>query len=149
MKSSSPVGIRQVHPGSKSCSTLASKLLQSSPRSRSDQKRCCFPISFADSRMEEGTAVAPVLTVHCFPGIEGFSHDQSWKMSNLLHGPISTNQILPGEKRVNRDVFGTLNLQNRTYGPGFLVMNKLSINGSLSIDLIFFAHIFPKMACFC
>ena len=74
---------------------------------------------------------------------------QSWKMSNLLHGPISTNQILPGEKRVNRDIFGTLNLQNRTYGPGFLVMNKLSINGSLSIDLIFFAHIFPKMACFC
>ena len=41
---------------------------------------------------------------------------QSWKMSNLLHGPISTNQILPQEKRVNRDIFGTSNLQNRTYG---------------------------------
>ena len=41
---------------------------------------------------------------------------QSWKMSNLLHGPISTNQILPREKRVNRDIFGTSNLQNRTYG---------------------------------
>ena len=41
---------------------------------------------------------------------------QSWKMSNLLHGPISTNQILPREKRLNRDIFGTSNLQNRTYG---------------------------------
>ena len=41
---------------------------------------------------------------------------QSWKMSNLLHGPISTNQILPREKRVNRNIFGTSNLQNRTYG---------------------------------
>ena len=41
---------------------------------------------------------------------------QSWKMSNLLHGPISTNQILPREKRVNRDIFCTSNLQNRTYG---------------------------------
>ena len=37
-------------------------------------------------------------------------------MSNILHGPISTNQILPGEKCVNRDIFGTSNLQNRTYG---------------------------------
>ena len=44
------------------------------------------------------------------------AHWQSWKMSNLLHGPISTNQILPREKRVNRDIFGTSNLQNRTYG---------------------------------
>ena len=41
---------------------------------------------------------------------------QSWKMSNLLHGPISTNQILPREKRVNRDIFGTSKIQNRTYG---------------------------------
>ena len=40
---------------------------------------------------------------------------QSWKMSNLLHGPISTNQILPQEKHVNRDIFGTSNLQNRTF----------------------------------
>ena len=48
---------------------------------------------------------------------EGHQHwRQSWKMSNLLHGPISTNQILPREKRVNRDIFGTSNLQNRTYG---------------------------------
>ena len=42
--------------------------------------------------------------------------DQSWKMSNLLHGPISTNQILPREKRVTRNIFGTSNLQNKTYG---------------------------------
>ena len=28
-------------------------------------------------------------------------------------------------------------------------MDKLSIYGSLSVDLKFFAHIFPKMACFC
>ena len=42
--------------------------------------------------------------------------EQRWKMSNLLHGPISTNQILPQEKRVNRGIFGTSNLQNRTYG---------------------------------
>ena len=41
---------------------------------------------------------------------------QSWKMSSLLHGPISTNQILPWEKRLNRDIFRTSNLQNRTYG---------------------------------
>ena len=26
-------------------------------------------------------------------------------MSNLLHGPISSNQILPREKRANRDIF--------------------------------------------
>ena len=42
--------------------------------------------------------------------------EQSWKMSNLLHGPISTNQILPREKHVSRDIFGASNLQNRTYG---------------------------------
>ena len=47
--------------------------------------------------------------------LAGSSHRQSWKMSNLLHGPISTNQILPWEKRVNGDIFGTSNLQNRTY----------------------------------
>ena len=41
---------------------------------------------------------------------------QRWKMSNLLHGPISINQILPKEKRVNRDIFGTSNLQHKTYG---------------------------------
>ena len=29
----------------------------------------------------------------------------SWKMSNPLHGPESSNQILPREKRVNRDIF--------------------------------------------
>ena len=40
---------------------------------------------------------------------------QSWKMSNLLHGPISTNQILPREKRINRDILGTSNLQNISY----------------------------------
>ena len=27
-------------------------------------------------------------------------------MSNLLHGPISTNQILPREKHITRDIFG-------------------------------------------
>ena len=43
-------------------------------------------------------------------------HVQRWKMSNLLHGPISTNQIIPRENRVNHDIFGTSNLQNRTYG---------------------------------
>ena len=48
--------------------------------------------------------------------------DQSWKMSNLLHGPISTNQILPREKRVNRDIFGTKTY--KTELMGFLVMNK-------------------------
>ena len=35
---------------------------------------------------------------------------------------------------------------------GFLVMSnvdKLSNYGSLFIDLEFFAHIFPKMDCFC
>ena len=31
--------------------------------------------------------------------------NHSWKMSNLLHGPESSNQILPREKRVNRDIF--------------------------------------------
>ena len=41
---------------------------------------------------------------------------QSWKMSNLLHGPISTNQILPRDERINRNIFGTSNLQNKTYG---------------------------------
>ena len=30
---------------------------------------------------------------------------QSCKMSNLLHGPKSSNQILPREKRVNREIF--------------------------------------------
>ena len=44
------------------------------------------------------------------------SAGQTWKMSNLLHGPISTNQILPRENRANCDIFGTSNLQNRTYG---------------------------------
>ena len=41
---------------------------------------------------------------------------QRWKMSNLLHGPISTNQILPREKRVNCDIFGTSNPKHRSYG---------------------------------
>ena len=48
--------------------------------------------------------------------VNTFGQKQSWKMSNLLHGPISTKQILPREKRVNRDIFGTSNLQNRTCG---------------------------------
>ena len=39
----------------------------------------------------------------------------SCKMSNLLHGPISSNQILPREKRANRD---------KTELMRFLVMNK-------------------------
>ena len=30
----------------------------------------------------------------------------SCKMSNLLHGPESSNQILPREKHINRDIFG-------------------------------------------
>ena len=67
-------------------------------------------------------------------------------MSNLLHGPISTNQILPGEKRVNRDI-----LAPQTYKTeliGFLVMNKLSIYGSLSIDLNFFCTYLPKNGLF-
>ena len=54
--------------------------------------------------------------------------DQSWKMSNLLHGPISTNQILPQEKCVNRDIFGTSNLQNRAYGVSCDVKCGLTIN---------------------
>ena len=53
---------------------------------------------------------------YIFFNIVQTAFDQSWKMSNLLHGPISTNQILPREKRVNRNIFGTSNLQNRTYG---------------------------------
>ena len=68
-------------------------------------------------------------------------------MSFSSLGPKPSNQILPREKRVNRDI-----LAPQTYKTeliGFLVMNKLSIYGSLSIYLNFFAHIFPKMACFC
>ena len=57
-------------------------------------------------------------------------------MSNLLHGPISTNQILPREKRVNRGFLWWINV------------DKLSIYGSLSIDLKFVAHIFPKWLVF-
>ena len=38
---------------------------------------------------------------------------QSCKMSNLLHGQKSRNQILPQEKGVNRDIFSTSNKQNR------------------------------------
>ena len=33
----------------------------------------------------------------------------SCKMSNLLHGPESSNQILPREKHVNRDIFSQQN----------------------------------------
>ena len=54
--------------------------------------------------------------VHLDGNVNVLSYRQSWKMSNLLHGPISTNQILPREKRINRNIFGTSNLQNRTYG---------------------------------
>ena len=35
----------------------------------------------------------------------GEGDGQSWKMSNLLHGPESSNQILPRGKRVNCDIF--------------------------------------------
>ena len=38
---------------------------------------------------------------------------QSCKMSNLLHGPKSSNQILPREMRVNADIFSASNQQNR------------------------------------
>ena len=40
---------------------------------------------------------------------EGFS--QSCKMSILLHGEKSFNQILPQEKRINRNNFGTCSRQ--------------------------------------
>ena len=63
--------------------------------------------SILDLRMQEMTERLPEIN-RVF--------EQSWKMSNLLHGPISTNQILPQGKRVNRDIVGTSNLQNRTYG---------------------------------
>ena len=58
------------------------------------------------------------LHIHLMYDFENWStaNTQSWKMSNLLHGPISTNQILPQEKRVNRDICGTSNQQNMTYG---------------------------------
>ena len=39
---------------------------------------------------------------------------QSCKISNLLQGPILSNQILPREKGVNRDIFCTSTLKNRT-----------------------------------
>ena len=70
-------------------------------------------------------------------------------MSNLWHGPISTNQILAREKRVNRDIFGKPTKQNLWGFLWWINVNKPSIYGSLSIDINFFAHIFPKMACFC
>ena len=46
----------------------------------------------------------------CHVYLKGLITRQSWKMSNLLHGPEFSNQILPREKRVNRDIFGTSNL---------------------------------------
>ena len=52
--------------------------------------------------------------VSLFSNFNFSSTSQSCKVSNLLHGPESSNQILPREKRVNRDIFGTW----------FLVMNK-------------------------
>ena len=47
---------------------------------------------------------------------------QSWKMSNLLHGSISTNQILPREKRVNRNILALHTYKTELLR--FLGMNK-------------------------
>ena len=54
-------------------------------------------------------------------------------MSNLLHGQTSTNQILPQEKRVNRDIFGTT---YKTELMGFLMMNKCGKNYQLILNLL-------------
>ena len=49
---------------------------------------------------------------------------QSCKMSNLLHGQKSKNQILPQEKCVNCDIFSTSNqLQTQTFNR-VIVMNS-------------------------
>ena len=63
---------------------------------------------------------------------------QSCKMSNLLHGPKSSNQIYPPRKaRKSRHL--------SHFKP--TKQNLRGIYGSLSFN--FFAQISPKMACFC
>ena len=47
----------------------------------------------------------PVASLGPTSGEKPIACIQSCKMSNLLHGPRSSNQILPREKRVNRDIF--------------------------------------------
>ena len=65
-------------------------------------------------REREMYCYKPCLTVHyiyhIFPVLNR-------EIGLVLHGPISTNQTLPREKRLNRDLFlAHKNPQNRTYG---------------------------------
>ena len=62
---------------------------------------------------------------------------------------INKPDFTPGKARKSRHFWHFKPTKYKTEVMGFLVLNKLSIYGSLSIDLNFFAHIFPKMACFC
>ena len=69
---------------------------------------------------------------------------QRWKMSNLLHGPISTNQILPREKaRKLRHFWHFKPTKQNLWGfLWWINVDKLSIYGSLSIDGLFYANYF-------
>ena len=56
---------------------------------------------------QSGTGWGTWHTVHCT--------DPELQNVKSFHGPISSNQILPQEKRVHCDIFGTSNLQNRIF----------------------------------
>ena len=108
--SSKAPGTPQHLPHMKSCRCLRAKRINHEKfqsRENSSQKKICRVtfFLFPSKSLENGNSI-----------FARGATDQSWKMSNPLHGPISTNQILPREKHVNHNIFGTSNLQNRTYG---------------------------------
>ena len=64
--------------------------------------------------------------------------DHSYEQALIMHDNVHIHVIM--------NIIMTPNLWGSMWQ---INVDKLSIYGSLSIDLKFFAHIFPKMACFC
>ena len=79
------------------------------------QPVCAFPTVHICLSLIESTVVQLGKKISRNTCQRHHTPDRSCKMSNLLQGPISSNQILPREKCVNRDIFSPSNLQNRTY----------------------------------
>ena len=77
----------------------------------------------------------------------GLQCTQSWKMSNLLHGPINKPDFTPRKAHKSRHLWHFKPTKQNLLGfLWWINVDKLSIYGSLFIDLKFFANIFPKMA---
>ena len=85
-----------------------------------------------DIRERQSAVMHYSLTVHVYETAQDH-HQQSCRMSIFLHGAKPSSQILPEEKRVNRDHFGTKIDKGGTFGEQMLMF--LSNYESLDRDI--------------